>query len=215
MIYFWLILLILLVLVLFTPIAVHLDYIDGKTKVHLCLLWFVRRLVFDSTQPKKKKAKKPKKAEKKPKKATTKKVEEEKEKNPLMDIVQIVLDVLPSIGGMLSRLLRGITITHCKVGLLLYSEDPHKLGVNCANYNAAVYSLYTLLGHYMKIKHFKVTILPNYVMQRSSTAAELKLHSTLWKVLGGVLYFVFTGGITIIKSQLGKEQANKPKVKTA
>ena len=219
--YIGIILLLILLILLFYPVRFYLDYIDGKTKLTIKLSRFLTFLVFDSEvkkppKPKKQNSKKVKKTSKKDKnkeKNTTGKKVKDSPSYLIMDIIHTILDVLPHFGKSIRMLLQGITIFRCNIGVLLYEEDPCTLGIKCGKMQAVIYSVYPLLCHTLRMKHFKAQVLPNYLGQQESTAVELEAGTTLWKLLVGILSFLIHGGLKLLKSPIVKKQEPQTKTK--
>ena len=193
----------LILFILFCPVKVYVDYIDGKTKLTLKISPFFSKLIYDSESSKKVASKKEKVTQKKPNGETEPKKETKKKSSYLiMDIIHTILDIFPYFGKSIRLLLQGITISHCNIGVLLYEEDPEELGMKCGKMQGVIYSVYPILCHAVKLKHFKATVLPNFLGQQESNAVELEASTTLWKVLVGGIYFVIHGGIKLLKSPI-------------
>ena len=224
MIYIWATLLLILGIFLFYPVKIYIEYIDGATKLTLKISPFIKYLLYDSeTSPspikkeKKKGGLKKKETSKKKSNSKDKAIKKEKSKPSylLMDIVHTVLDVLPHFGRTIRLLLQGITISHCNIGILLYHEDPYKLGMKCGKTQGVIHSLYPQLCHVVRMKHFKASVLPNFLGQQESTALEIEAGTTIWKLLVGIFYFIIHGGLKILKSPIfNKKENTSPKKAT-
>lgn len=200
-------LLLLLLFVLVYPVKIYVDYIDGKTKLILKIPPLIKKLVYDSEVTKEKVSKKKKGAKSKKKQVTTEnKASKAKAKDTpsylLMDIVHTIVDVLPHFGKSTRLLLQGVTISRCNIGVLLYEEDPEELGMKCGKMQGVIYSVYPVLCHVAQVKHFRATVLPNFLGQKESTAVELEAGTTVWKLLVGVCYFIIHGGLKLLKSPI-------------
>lgn len=223
-IYIWLGVLVLLVLLLFVPVIIELEYADAIQLFRIKILGFIR-FTFLPVNPKREERKKKKeekaktKSKAKPSQNKPKKVKHKKKppatKMLLMDIVQTINDLLPIAGKMFGGWLRGITVKKCLVSLVVYNEDFYECATTCGKIYAILYGAYTYLSSIAKVKHFKLLVTPNFVNEKNSTVVELEIRMSVATLLGGLLCFLFHGGLSLYQGPLfSKQPKTKKNIKT-
>lgn len=183
-------------LLLFAPVKVEAVYRAEVLSLRLRLLWLFSIPILPAKEKKKKPRKK--KAPKKPKKAKEKKPEEKHiqsgkapPKNPVeqvLDILALVNDLLPHLTGSMGYILKRLTLSRCRVALIISGEEADEVGIACGRAYAAAYAAQSVLRGAVRVKEFVFNVLPDFISGKNVADAEVTLAlrpSTL--LAGGVL----------------------------
>lgn len=192
--YILLAILALLLLLIFAPVKVETVYRGEVLSLRLRLLWLlpIRILPAKEKPPGKEKPPKKKKkpGEKKPKK------EHIHEKKPppggpaeqVLDLLELINDLLPHLTGSMGYILRRLTLSRCRVALILSGEEADEVGISCGRAYAAAYAAQSGLRGVIRVKEFHFNVLPDFISGKSAADVEVTLAvrpSTL--LAGGLL----------------------------
>lgn len=196
-----------LLLLLFAPVKVGVVFRENILSLRLRLLWLfpIRILPAKEKKPgKEKPAKKPKK----PKKPKEKKREKKHllsgkspPKNPVeqvLDILGLINDLLPGLTGSAGYILRRLTLSRCRIALIVSGEEADEVGISCGRAYAAAYAAQSVLRGAIRVKEFVFNVLPDFISGQSVADAEVTVQlrpSTLlaggllllWRTLGALL----------------------------
>lgn len=187
-----------LLLLLFAPVKVEAVFREEVLSLRLRLLWLfpIRVLPMKEKKPgKKKKTKKPKKQKKsKDKKPKGEHLHSAKAspKGPVeqvLDVLGLINDLLPQVTGSVGYILRRLTLSRCRVALIISGEEADEVGISCGRAYAVAYAAQSALrGAGIRVKEFHFNVLPDFISEKNVADAEVTLAlrpSAL--LMGGVL----------------------------
>ena len=155
----------LLLILLFSPIRVYIEYLGGKPKVVLKYLFYGKTLVGGQKKPKtqKKKAKKKTKKNDSKKKADKKEKEETKEKSGLLPDslggkIDFILELVKLGGRALRKLLRRILIKDIIINFTISDEDACECALKFGKTNIIVYNAFSALSCFLRLRKKSIQI---------------------------------------------------------
>lgn len=196
-----------LLLLLFAPVKVEVVFRGNVLSLRLRLLWLIPITILPAKEKKpgkEKPAKKPKKT-KKPKEKKPEKKHLLSGKAPpkgpveqVLDILELVSDLLPSLTRSMGYILRRLTLSRCRVALIVSGEEADEVGIACGRAYAVAYAAQSALRGAIRVKEFVFNVLPDFISGQNVADAEVTLQlrpSTLlaggllllWRVLGALL----------------------------
>ena len=149
----------ILLILLFSPLRFCIEYLGGKPKVVLRYFFFRKTLVGGAEKPKKQKtAKKSKK-----KKADKKETEDRESKSGLLPDtvggkIDFVLELVKSGGRALRKLLRRIKIKDIVIDFTVSDEDAYECAIKFGKMNIIVYNALTVLGYFLRLRKKRINI---------------------------------------------------------
>lgn len=186
-----------LLLLLFTPVKVEAVFRENVLSLRLRLLWLFPIRILPAKEKKPEKEKPPKKP-KKSKKSKEKKQEKKHllsgkapPKNPVeqvLDILGLVNDLLPGLTGSMGYILRRLTLSRCRVALIVSGEEADEVGISCGRAYAVAYAAQSALRGAIRVKEFVFNVLPDFISGQNVADAEVTVQlrpSTL--LAGGLL----------------------------
>lgn len=168
-------LLALLALIFFAPVKAEVLWRREVLSLKLRLLWLFPVKIL----PQEEKPEKPRR-KKKPKKAKAKK--DEKEKKPkrkrdpaelVMEILRLVNDLIPRVGEFFGRVTRGITVSRCRIALVITGEEADQVGIACGRAYAVGYGAYSVLAGAVKVREFVYNVMPDFLAEKGASDAEV------------------------------------------
>ncbi len=196
-----LILLAIILIILILPLGFVILYDNEILNIDIKIFNLIKIHILPSKENEKKKiAKRKKKKSKLTKSKSTETIQEtdkkkkEKNKFKISEIIKLINDILPLLGNMLYKWLKGITVTKCTVSIVVYNEDFSKTGKKCGELYGELYGGYTMLSHYINIQNFKPMVTPNYINDYSSTYAVVCGKVRPITIIGAAITFLLKGG---------------------
>lgn len=207
--YILLAILALLLLLLFAPVKVEAVFRGNVLSLRLRLLWVLPIRILPAREKPPGKEKPPKK-KKKPKKPKEKKPEKERapsEKAPqkgpvekVLDLLELVNDLLPHLVGSAGYILRRLTLSRCRVGLIVGGGEADEVGISCGKAYAVGYAAQSgLRGAGVRIKEFYFNVLPDFISEQSAADVEVTLALRPSTLLAGGLLLLLRLGKTLLK----------------
>lgn len=201
----------LLLLLLFAPVKAEAVWRQEVLSLRLRLLWlFPVRILPAKKDGEQKAKKKPRKAkkekEKKPRKKPPAAPQSPAEK--LLDLLQLINDLLSALTAGAGYILRRVTLSRCRIALVISREEADETGIACGRAYAAAYSLQSGLRGVIRVKEFFFNVLPDFISGRDAADAEVTLEvrpSTL--LAGGIL--LLAKGIGAIVARKKTETTEK------
>ena len=146
----------ILLILLFSPFRISVEYLGGKPKVVLKYLFIKKMLV--GGEKKQKTAKKTKAKKTKKKKAPDK----EKKGKLLPDTAggkaDFILELVKAGGRALRKLLRSIKIKDIVIDFTISDEDAYECAIKFGKMNIIVYNALTVLGYFLRLKKKSINI---------------------------------------------------------
>lgn len=202
----------LLCLALFAPVKAEFIWRGGELRLCLRLLWLFP-LELLPAPPGEKKAKKPKKAKRRRKQAPPPEPAPPPPppRGPVeqaLELLQTLNDLLPSLGRGLGHILRRVTVSRCRIALVVSGEEADEVGIACGRVYAAAYAAVSGIRGYLRMKEFVLNVLPDFVSGQSAGDAEVTVEVSPAALLAGGLIFLWNGAKTLL---FGKGKDNKEK----
>ena len=187
--YIALALLALLALALFAPVKAEFIWRREVLSLRLRLLWLFPLSILPAKPGREEgKPKRPKR----PRKERAKKAP--KKQDPAeraLELIQTVNDVLPHLASFAGYILRRLTLSRCRIALVIAGEEADQVGMGVGRAYAAGYGAYSALCGVIQVKEFIDNVLPDYISGEGAADAEITLElrpSTL--LAGGLLLLV-------------------------
>lgn len=101
-------------------------------------------------------------------------------KDPLervMEVLCLINDLLPHAGRFLGRVLRGITLSRCRVALIVSGEEAADAGIATGRAYALAYGAYSILQRYIRVREFTFNVLPDFLSGKGAADAEVTLRT--------------------------------------
>lgn len=192
----------LLLLLLFAPVKAEAVWRQEVLSLRLRLLWLFSIPILPAKEDGEKKAKKKpkKKKEKKPRKKPPASPKSPAEK--LLDLLQTINDLLPALTAGAGYILRRVTLSRCRIALVISREEADETGIACGRAYAAAYSLQSGLRGVIRVKEFFFNVLPDFISGQDAADAEVTLEvrpSTL--LAGGILLLVKGIGAIVVRKK--------------
>ena len=111
----------------------------------------------------------------------------------VLDGVGLVNDLLPQAGRGLGYILRRTTLSRCRIFLTVAREDAADTALRYGQVNAALYSAYALIASLLRVREFRLTVIPDYLHgpQAEDAGAEVTLRVRPSTLIAGALIFLF------------------------
>lgn len=190
-------LLALLLTLLLIPLRLECICRAGSWRVRLVVLGF--GTVLYPEQPKKKKKQQktdkpePEQAEPQKKKKTGEQL--------AMDGLQLINDLLPHLGRLLGRILRGITVRRLRLRFAVTGEDAAQVGIRYGQAQALCYTIYSELASMVRLREAKIAPIPDFTGANPvPLEADLRLSVSPMVILCAALCFVARGGVILYRS---------------
>lgn len=183
----------LLLLLLFAPVKVEAVFRGEVLSLRLRLLWLIpiRILPAREKEEKPRKKKPPKKPKEKKPKEKHLRSGKAPPKNPVeqvLDLLELINDLLPHLTGSAGYILRRLTLSRCRIALIVSGEEADEVGIACGRAYAAAYAAQSVLRGAIRVREFIFNVLPDFISGKSVADVEVTLAlrpSTL--LAGGLL----------------------------
>jgi hypothetical protein len=179
----------LIALVLFVPVYARITY-DDELRVQVRVLGVPITLL-----PSEDKAETPKKASKKAKK--TEKPSKVKEladeisrsfkEDGLSATLRYLTDLAKLAGQALGRVLRSITVDKLALELIVSDGDADTTAIRYGQVCGVLYPTLTAIAGVVKVRKRAVRAEPNFLMDKSTVYADVRLHVWVYRLLGAAI----------------------------
>lgn len=189
-----------LLFLLLAPVKADLLWRKETLSLRLWLLWVLPIRLLPG-KPEEERKKKPQKAGKKKPPPEKKKAKKPAPGGPVeqaLDILRMVNDLLPQVGRFLGRMLRGITLSRCRVLLVVSGEEAAEVGIAAGRAYALAYGAYGVLRQFIRVKEFTFNVLPDYLSGKGAADAEVTLQARPITLLAGGMVLLFHLAKTIL-----------------
>lgn len=185
--------LLILLIILFSPVRIIVEYLNGKPKLIVKYLFFKKNITerIKSKDRKKNKADKVEKPQKK---------RDEKKKSPKRKIIpedfsgklEFFKNLVSSGGKALRRITRHIKIKDIYINFIISDMDACQCALKFGKANIIVYNILSYTGSFIKLKKESINILCVYNKPDCIYDIKFKLYITPAAAIGTVIAFIFT-----------------------
>jgi len=193
--------LVLLLLLLFAPVKAEFLWRQEVLSLKLRLLWLFSIPILPAKE-KEKKPKKPKKPKKKkPEKKPAPQGPPPPKKSPVekaLDILQLVNDLLPHLTESIGYILRRLTLSRCRIALIVSGEEADQVGISCGRAYAVGYAAQSALRGVIQVKEFVFNVLPDFISGNGAADAEVTLEIRPSTLLAGGVLLLFRAAKTMM-----------------
>ena len=199
----------LLVLLLFAPVKTEMVWRRAVFHLRLRFLWLFPVTVL----PKKERTEKAARPKRK-KKAKAPKAQKEKpqaKRDPgeiLLEVFQLVNDLLPRVGEFFGRLARGITVSRCRIALVVSGEEADAAGIACGRAYALGYGAYSVLSGVVRVEEFVYHVMPDFLSGEGAADVEATVEIRPVTLLAAGCLFLFH----FVKAFLGRQMSREKRV---
>ena len=213
----------LLLLLLFAPVELEAVWRREVLHLRLRLLWVIPVPIL----PRKEKPDKPRRSKKqKPQKEAAPAPARERKgaAQRFLELLQLVNDLLPHLAESAGYIMKRLTLSRCRIALVLSGEEASEVGMACGRAYALGHSLSAGLRGCIRVREFVFNVLPDYLSGREAADAEISLRVRPSTLLAGGILFLWRSAGTLLaalgggKSSRGKRpssETNKPNLKKA
>ncbi len=185
--------LLILLLILFSPVRMIVEYIDGNPKFVIKYLLFRKNITnrIKSANKKKKETDKDKKSEKKrdtKKKSSKNKIIPEDASGKL----EFFKNLISSGGKALRRITRHIKIKDIYINFIISDMDACQCALKFGKANIVVYNTLSYMGSFIKLKKKSINIRCVYNQPHCVYDIKFKLYITPAAAIGTAIAFIFT-----------------------
>lgn len=200
----------LLLLLLFAPVKAEFLWRREVLSLRLRLLWLIPVAILpakekEPEQDKPPKAKKAKK--KKPPKPQPPKAPPPPKKGPVqkaLEVLQLVNDLLPHLTASAGYILRRVTLSRCRVALVVSEEEADQVGIACGRAYAVGYAAQSGLRGVLRVKEFIFNVLPDFVTGQEAADAEVTLEARPSTLLAGGVLLLWRAAKTMLAQKTAK-----------
>ena len=190
----------LLALLLFLPVKAEAVWRNETLSLRLRLLYLLPITLL----PQKEKPEKPP-AKKKPKPPKPPKEPSRQKRDPVetaLEVLRLVNDLLPRVGQFFGRLTRGVTLSRCRIALVVSGEEADAAGIACGRAYALGYGAYSVLAGVIRMKEFVYNVMPDFLSGEGAADAEVTVEVRPWTLLAAGVVLLFH----LAKTFLGREK---------
>lgn len=184
--------LLLFLLILFSPIRVIAEYIDGKPKLVIKYLFLKKnitnRIKSTGAEKKERKKKKPEKKENIEKKSSKNKILPEDTSGK----IAFFKNLISSGGKALRRITRHIKIKDIYINFIISDMDAYSCALKFGKANILVYNILSYTGSFIKLKKRSINIRCVYNRPDCVYDIKFKLYITPAAAIGTAAAFIFT-----------------------
>lgn len=186
----------LLLLLLFAPVKVEAVFRKEVLSLRLRLLWLLPIRILPAKEKPPDKKKKPREKKPRGKKAEKKHIRAGKAppKNPaekVLDVLGLVNDLLPHLAHATGYILRRLTLSRCRIALIISGEEADEVGISCGRAYAAAYAAQSALRGTVRVKEFIFNVLPDFISGNNVADVEVTLGLRPSALLAGGFVFLW------------------------
>lgn len=195
----------LLCLVLFAPVKAEFLWRREELQLTLRLLWFIpiRILPPGEKKPKKPRGKRPKKPKKQKPKPEPSSPPRPK-KGPVeevLDLLRTINDLLPHVGRSGGYILRRITVSRCRIALVVSGEEADEVGIACGRVYAVGYAAASGIRGFVRMKEFILNVLPDFISGQNAADAEVTVEVRPSTLLTGGMILLWNGAKVLLSGK--------------
>ena len=210
-------LLLLFLLLLFVPLSVSLRMADQDIRVVLRIFRIIPIPLYRSDAPEKpKKPKKPKKAKKKKEKSSPSD-DGQKPADRIISGMEQLQAILAGVKAALSHLLRRVRL-RADLSLLIGKGDAAETALAVGRAYAVGHSLHALLENIFSVRHFSLSVTPDFLEERQSARVDASVSFRLSTLLVAAALFLIRGGMAALparREKACKQSRNRAKAAPA
>ncbi len=120
-----------------------------------------------------------------------------------LDTLQLVNDLLPHLAESAGYLMKRITLSRCRIALVLSGEEAADVGIACGRAYALGYSLQAGLRGLIRVREFVFNVLPDYISGQDAADVEAALRVRPSSLLAGGILFLWRAGGTLLAQRQG------------
>lgn len=191
----------LLLLLLFVPVKVEAVFRNEVLSLRLRLLWLVPISILPAKEKKPRKEKPSKKPKEKKQKEKHIRKGKAPPKNPaekVLDILELVNDLVPNLTRTMGYILGRLTLSRCRIALIISGEEADEVGIACGRAYAAAYAAQSVLRGTIRVKEFTFHVLPDFISGNNVADAEVTLALRPSTLLAGGLLFLLRTAKTLL-----------------
>lgn len=187
---FWIIFCIILLIILifiFSPIGIYIEYINSKFQINLKYLFFRKKLKKDNKSVKKNERKSSN--NKKEKKAEKSNKNSDKTLSEKIDSFQ---SILKSSGKIFRKITKHIKITGIFIDFIISDLDAYECALKFGKINIIVYNILSYLGQFVKLRKKSINIKCIYNQPESKYDLKFKISITPASLIMIAVIFIFS-----------------------
>lgn len=207
-------LLLLFLLLLFVPLSVSLRMADQDIRVVLRIFRIIPIPLYRSDAPEK--PKKPKKAKKKKEKSSPSD-DGQKPADRIISGMEQLQAILAGIKAALSHLLLRVRL-RADLSLLIGKGDAAETALAVGRAYAVGHSLHALLENIFLVRHFSLSVTPDFLEERQSVRVDASVSFRLSTLLVAAALFLIRGGMAALparREKACKQSRNRAKAAPA
>ena len=125
-----------------------------------------------------------------------------------MEVFQLVNDLLPRVGEFFGRLARGVTVSRCRIALVVSGEEADAAGIACGRAYALGYGAYSVLSGVVRVEEFVYHVMPDFLSGEGAADAEVTVEIRPVTLLAAGCLFLFH----FVKAFLGRQMSREKRV---
>lgn len=199
----------LLVLLLFAPVKAEMVWRRSVFHLRLRFLWLFPVTVLPKKERPEKAARPKRKKKAKAPKAQKEKPQAKRDPSEaLLEVFQLVNDLLPRVGEFFGRLARGITVSRCRIALVVSGEEADAAGIACGRAYALGYGAYSVLSGVVRVEEFVYHVMPDFLSGEGAADVEATVEIRPVTLLAAGCLFLFH----FVKAFLGRQTSREKRV---
>lgn len=204
----------LFLLLLFVPLSVSLRMADQDIRVVLRIFRIIPIPLYRSDAPEK--PKKPKKAKKKKEKSSPSD-DGQKPADRIISGMEQLQAILAGVKAALSHLLLRVRL-RADLSLLIGKGDAAETALAVGRAYAVGHSLHALLENIFLVRHFSLSVTPDFLEERQSARVDASVSFRLSTLLAAAALFLIRGGMAALptrREKTRKQSRNRAKAAQA
>lgn len=201
----------LFLLLLFVPLSVSLRMADQDIRVVLRIFRIIPIPLYRSDAPEK-----PKKAKKKKEKSSPSD-DGQKPADRIISGMEQLQAILAGVKAALSHLLRRVRL-RADLSLLIGKGDAAETALAVGRAYAVGHSLHALLENIFLVRHFSLSVTPDFLEERQSARVDASVSFRLSTLLAAAALFLIRGGMAALptrREKTRKQSRNRAKAAQA
>lgn len=198
-------LLLLLIVALSVPIGCRIAY-DGDLTVRVRVLGIPFTLIPSPEKENTRRTmKKPAEKEKKP--SVFQELAQELKQDSLGGTLHFLGEVAALAGKTIGRLLRCVTIQRLELQMRIATEDAATTAQRYGQVCSVLYPSLAIIEHWVRVRHRHLRVEPNFLMEESAVRFDIRLHLSLWRLLGAAVALLW--GFLMIKAESNPQNSKE------
>ena len=121
-----------------------------------------------------------------------------------LEVLQLVNDLLPHLTASAGYILRRVTLSRCRVALVVSGEEADQVGIACGRAYAVGYAVQSGLRGVLQVKEFIFNVLPDFVTGQEAADAEITLEARPSTLLAGGVLLLWRAAKTMLAQKTAK-----------